>query len=204
MKDNSDTSSHIPEVQALLEKFSTAFEEPKGLPPRRQYDHTIPLLPGATPVAVRPYKVAPHLKTEMEKQVKELLQNGMIRLSRSPFSSPVLMVKKKDGTWRMVVDYRHLNAIKMKGKYPIPVIDELFDELHGACSFTKLDLRAGYHQIRMAPGEEFKTAFQTHEGHYEFLVMSFGLSEAPGTFQGAMNSDPPALREFVLVFLMIS
>ena len=160
--DSSEDSKHIPEVQALLQKFSAVFEEPKGVPPRRKYDHTIPLIPGATPVAVRPYRVAPHLKTEMEKQVKELLQNGMIRLSKSPFSSPVLMVKKKDGTWRMVVDYRHLNALTLKSKYPLPVIDELLDELSGAAWFSKLDLRAGYHQIRLAPGEEYKTAFSTH------------------------------------------
>jgi hypothetical protein len=101
----------------------------------------------------------------------------------------------------MVVDYRHLNALTIKGKYPLPIIDEMLDELSGACFFSKLNLKAGYHQIRLAPGEEFKTAFQTHNGHYEFKVMAFGLSGAPGTFQGAMNDTlSPLLRKCVLVF----
>lgn len=125
----------------------------------------------------------------------------MIQHSNSAFSSPVILVKKKDSTWHMVVDYRHLNALAVKGKYPLPVIDELLDELAGAAWFSKLDLKAGYHQIRLAPGEEYKTAFQTHNGHFEFKVMAFGLTGAPGTFQGATNSSlAPVLRKFALVF----
>ena len=191
-----------PELKVLLDKHAVVFENPTSLPPRRLKDHTIPLIPGARPVSVRPYRIAPHLKDELEKQIKELLDSGMIRHSNSAFSSPVLLVKKKEeGTWRMVVDYRQLNAITEKGKYLVPVIDELLDELAGACWFSKLDLKAGYYQIRLAPGEEYKTAFQTHNGHYEFNVMGMGLTGAPGTFQGQMNFDlSPVLRKFALVF----
>src|SRR4051812_20834445 len=114
----------------------------------------------------------------------------MIRPSKSPFSSPVMMVKKKEeGEWRLVVDFTHLNAITLKSKYPVPIIDELLDELAGACWFTKLDLKAGFHQIRLAPGEEYKTSFQTHHGHFEYRVVAMGLTGAPTTFQGTMNFD---------------
>jgi hypothetical protein len=189
------------DVQPVLEEFASVFATPCGLPPRRTSDHFIPLIPGARPISIRPYRVVPELKTEIEKQIAELLAQGVIQASNSPFSSPVLLVRKKDLTWRMVVDYRHLNALTIKGKYPLPIIDELLDELAGSCYFSKLDLRAGYHQIRLAPGEEFKTAFQTHNGHYEFKVMAFGLSGAPGTFQSAMNTTlAPVLRKCALVF----
>jgi hypothetical protein len=190
-----------PEIQLLIEEFAALFEVPTDLPPPRACDHAIPLLEGAAPVQVRPYRFAPAIKDEVERQIKEMLMNGIIQRSSSPFSSSVLLVKKKDGTRRFCVDYRHLNAITVKGKYPVPIIDEFLDELAGASWFTCLDLRAGFHQIRLKPGEEFKTAFQTHCGHYEFKVMAFGLTGAPGTFQEAMNSTlAPYLRIFVLVF----
>lgn len=110
-------------------------------------------------------------------------------------------MKKKDGTWRFCVDYRHLNTITVKGKYPVPIINELLDELAGTAYFTSLDLQAGFHQIRMKSGEEFKTAFQTHFGRFVFCVMAFSLTGAPGSFQDAMNTTlTPYLRRFVLVF----
>lgn len=194
--------SDIPEsVQPILKEFQELFSEPTGLPPSRNCDHHIPLVPGAKPVNLRPYRYKPALKNEIERQVSEMLESGVIQHSQSPFSSPALLVKKKDGTWRLCIDYRQLNAITVKSKYPVPIIEELLDELSGSHWFSKLDLRAGYHQIRMAKGDEPKTAFQTHSGHYEYKVMSFGLTGAPATFLSAMNATlASVLRKFALVF----
>jgi hypothetical protein len=198
----SATTSAVPEpVRSLLQQFDALFQPPTTLPPSRACDHSIPLVDGARPVNIRPYRLSPALKDEVESQVAEMLQNGIIQNSSSAFSSPVLMVKKKDNSWRFCVDYRHLNALTVKSKYPVPIIDELLDELAGACWFSILDLRAGFHQILLKPGEEYKTAFQTHTGHYEFRVMAFGLTGAPGTFQKAMNHTlAPLLRKCTIVF----
>ena len=191
-----------PEIQSLLHEFDDVFAKPATLPPQRVYDHTIPLLPHTTPVNSRPYRYSPVHKDEIERQVKEMLTAGLITHSTSPFASPVLLVMKKDGTWRFVVDYRKLNDLTVKNRFPLPIIEEILDELHGAKYFTKLDMTAGYHQIRMLTEDEYKTAFKTHHGHFQFRVMPFGLTNAPATFQCLMNEVlQPFLRQFVLVFL---
>jgi hypothetical protein len=159
------------------------------------------LVAGAHLVTVRPYRYPPALKDKIEAQVDTMMKQGIIQHSTSPFNSPVLLVRKKDGSWRFCVDYRYLNALTVKTTFPIPVFEQLMDELAGAKYFSTLDLLSGYHQIRLHDGEEHKTAFYTHSGHYEFRVVAFGLSGALDTFQGAMNSTlKPCLHRCAIVF----
>jgi len=192
-----------PEVSRLLEEFDDVFpdELPGGLPPARPWDHRIDVLPESTPPYRPPYRLSPGETEELKRQLDDLLEKGFIRPSSSPYAAPVIFVKKKDGTLRACQDYRPLNRITKKDRYPLPIIDDLLDSLRGSVFFSKLDLRSGYHQIRVAPEDVHKTVFSSKFGHYEFLVLPFGLCNAPATFMRAMDNVFAQDRSFVKVFL---
>jgi hypothetical protein len=187
-----------------LSSFKDVFPEdlPPGLPPSREVDFRIELTPGSTPPSRPTFRLSTPELAELKKQLADLVAHGFIQPSKSPFGAPILFVKKKDGAMRMCVDYRALNNITIKNAYPLPRVDELFDRLQGARFFSKIDLRSGYHQIRISPEDIPKTAFRTRYGHFEFLVLPFGLTNAPGTFMHLMHQTfREMLDEFVLVFL---
>ena len=200
-------SSVDPLTQArreMLAEFKDVFPEklPDGLPPERAIDHKIELVPGSTPPSRPTIRLSTPELAELKRQLTELEAAGRIQESKSPYGAPILFVKKKSGEMRMCIDYRALNNITVKNKYPLPRVDELFDQLQGAKYFSKFDLRSGYHQIRIDKNDVAKTAFRTRYGHYEFLVLPFGLTNAPATFMHLMHqSFLKLLDTCVLVFL---
>lgn len=186
------------DINSLLLEFTDVFQEPSGLPPCRVgHDHKIPLTQGANPVNKRPYRYAKQQKQIIDGLIQDYLKSGIIQKSDSPYASPVVLVGKKDEAWRLCVDYRDLNKAMVKNKFPIPLVEDLLDDLYGSTIFSKIDLRAGYNQVRMDAADIHKTAFRTHAGHFEYLVMPNALA----TFQGLMNSVfQHYLRRFLLVF----
>ena len=190
------------EMQKILDTYSSVFDFPTSLPPSHgEHDHSIPLILGSQLPNVCPYNYPFDQMNEFEKIIQELLAARVICPSTSPYSSPVVMVLKKEGDWWMCPDFRALNKLTIKDKFPIPIIDYLLRKLHGVIYFTKLDLHYGYHQIRMKEEDIPKIMFLTNDGHYEFLVMLFGLCNDPSTFQILMNKIlKPYLWAFVLVF----
>ncbi|GJZ38621.1 putative reverse transcriptase domain-containing protein [Tanacetum coccineum] len=189
--------------KGVVTDFPEVFpEDLPGIPPTRQVEFQIDLVPGAAPVARAPYRLAPSEMKELAEQLQELSDKGFIRPSSSPWGAPVLFVKKKDGSFRMCIDYRELNKLTVKNRYPLPRIDDLFDQLQGSSIYSKIDLRSGYHQLRVREEDIPKTAFRTRYGHYEFQVMPFGLTNAPAVFMDLMNRVcKPYLDKFVIVFI---
>ncbi|KAI3823046.1 hypothetical protein L1987_04472 [Smallanthus sonchifolius] len=198
-KDKGKKLQDIPIIRDFPEVFP---EDLPGLPPPRQVEFRIDLVPGATPVAKAPYRLAPSKMQELASQLQELSSKGFIRPSHSPWGAPVLFVKKKDGSFQMCINYRELNKPIIKNRYPLPRIDDLFDQLQGSTCFSKIDLRSGYHQLRVLDEDIPKTVFRTRYGHYEFMVMPFGSTNAPAVFMDLMNRVcKPYLDKFVIVFI---
>ena len=189
----------IPRVREYLSVFPNDLP---GLPPDREIEFCIELIPGTAPISRAPYRLAPAELKELKAQLEELIEKGLIRPSHSPWGAPVLFVKKKDGSLRLCIDYREINKATIKNKYPLPRIDDLFDQLAGSAVFSKIDLRSGYHQLKIREEDVPKTAFRTRYGHHEFLVMPFGLTNAPAAFMDLMNRVfEDYLDKFVIVFI---
>jgi hypothetical protein len=194
--------SPVEEIPMVCDYPDVFPDELPGMPPDRDIEFAIELQPRTAPTSKRPYRMPPAELAELKKQLQELLDKGFIRPSTSPWGCPTLFVKKKDESLRMCVDYRPLNAVTIKNKYPLPHIDVLFDQLVGAKVFSKIDLRSGYHQIKIRTSDIPKTVFSTRYGLYEFLVMSFGLTNALAYFMYLMNLVfMPELYKFVVVFI---
>ncbi|GKE82229.1 putative reverse transcriptase domain-containing protein, partial [Tanacetum coccineum] len=187
----------------LVCNFPGVFPEDLSvLPQPRELEFRIDLIPGAMPVAKSPNRLAPIEMQELSNQLKKLQDKGFIQPSSSPWGAPVLFLKKNDGLFRMCIDYQELNKLTIKNCYPLPRIDDLFDQLQGSRYFSKIDLRSGYHQLRVREEDIPKTAFRTRYGHFEFTIMPFGLTNAPAVFMDLMNRVcKPYLDKFVIVFI---
>ncbi|KAH0710411.1 hypothetical protein KY284_011838 [Solanum tuberosum] len=198
-------NAEVPPIQSVpvVKEFPEVFpDDLPGVPPEREIDFGIDLLPDTRPICIPPYRMAPVELKELKEQLKDLLDKGFIRPSVSPWGTPILFMRKKDGSLRMCIDYRQLNKVTINNKYPLPRIDDLFDQLQGASCFSKIDLRSGYYQLRVRECDIPKITFRTRYGHYEFLVMSFGLTNAPAAFMVLMNRVfKPYLDMFVIVFI---
>nr|GEV38962.1 putative reverse transcriptase domain-containing protein [Tanacetum cinerariifolium] len=189
----------IPVVKEFLDVFPNDLP---GLPPVRQVEFQIDLIPRAALVARTPYRLAPSEMQELSNQLQEFIDRGFIRPSTSPWGAPVLFVKKKDGSFRMCIDYRGLNKLTIMNRYLLPRIDDLFDQLQGLSVYSKIDLRSGYHQLRVKDEDIPKTAFRTRYEHYKFQVMPFSLTNAPAVFMYLINRVcNPYLDKFVIVFI---
>ncbi|GJT88176.1 putative reverse transcriptase domain-containing protein [Tanacetum coccineum] len=189
----------VPILRDFLEVFPEDFP---GLPQTRQVEFHIELIPRAAPLAHAPYRLAPAEMKELAEQLKELYDKGFIRPSSSSWGAPILFVKKKDGSFRMCIDYYELNKLRVKNHYPLPRIDDLFDQLQGSIIYSKIDLRSGYHQLRVREEDIPKTVFRTRYGHYKFRVMTFGLTNVPAVFMDLMHRMcKPYLDKFVIVFI---
>jgi hypothetical protein len=187
----------------IVSEFPDVFpKDLPGMPPERKVEFAIELLPGTAPISKRAYRVSGPELVELKKRIDELSEKGCIRPSTSPWAAPVLFVETKEGTRRMCIDYRALNEVTIKNKYPLPRIEDLFDQLRGASVFSKIDLRSGYHRLRIRPLDILKTTFITKYGLYEFTVMSFGLTNALAVFMNLMNSVfMDYLDKFVVIFI---
>jgi hypothetical protein len=192
----------LKEIRVVQEYLDVFLEDLPGIPPDRDIEFLIELLPETPPISKRPYRMPVNELVKLKKQIAELQAKGFIRPSLSPWGAPVLFVEKKDGTQRMCVDYRSLNEVTIKNKYPLPRIEDLFDQMKGASVFSKVDLRSGYHQLKIRELDIPKTAFRTRYGLYEYTVMSFGLINAPAYFMYLMNKVfMEYLDKFVVVFI---
>jgi hypothetical protein len=196
------TAPGLEDIPVSREYPDVFLDDLPGMPPDRDVEFTIELQPGTTPISRRPYRMTPKELAELKVQLNELMDKGFMHPSSSPWGCPTLFMKKKDQSLRLCVDYQHLNAVTIKNKYPLPRIDILFDQLAGAKVFSKVDLCSGYHQIKICLEDVPKTAFSTRYGLYEYLVMSFGLTNAPAHFMYLMNSVfMPEMDKFVVVFI---
>ena len=200
--ESGNSEMQLAEVPVVNEFFDVFPEDLPGLPPDKEIEFEIELASGTEPISITPYRMEPAELKELKVQMEEFLSKGFVKTSTSPWGAPVLFVKKKNGSLRLCIDYRQLNKVTIRNQYPLPRIDDLFDQLKGAKVFSKIDLRSGYHQLKVRREDVPKTAFRTRYGHYEFLVMPFGLTNTPTAFMDLMNRVfGPYLDKFVIVFI---